>query len=220
MVMVNAHLMMPVESRGAAPEYAIAAGGIVVVAVHGRGQQPAYMVEHFLNRVTGATEGPVAWLLPVADGNTWYPTGFLAPVEQNQPHLDHALEALDSLAARLADADIPPERIVWSGFSQGACLVSEWVARNPWRWGGLIAFTGGRIGPSGTDLTIRGSFDGMPAYFGVGEVDEWVPEPRVTATAEAFRAAGADVIEDVFPDHVHEISTPEIARAVALLRSV
>ena len=60
----------------------------------------------------------------------------------------------------------------------------------------------------------------MPAYFGVGEVDEWVPEPRVTATAEAYRAAGADVTEDVFPDHVHEISSAEIERGIHLLNSV
>lgn len=218
--MSHPHLTMPTVALGPSPAYAIAGGGIVVVAVHGRGQEPAYMVDHLIDRVAPALDGPVAWLLPVAADNTWYPTGFLAPFEQNQPSLDGALATLDAVAARLLADDIPADRIVWAGFSQGACLVSEWVARHPRRWGGLLAFTGGRIGPSGTDLAVHGSFDGMPAYFGVGEVDEWVPEPRVTATAEAYRAAGADVTEDVFPDHVHEISSAEIERGIHLLNSV
>ena len=218
--MSHPHLTMPVMALGPTPAYAIAGGGIVVVAVHGRGQEPAYMVDNLIDRVAPALTGPVAWQLPVAADNTWYPTGFLAPFEQNQPSLDGALAALDAMAARLLADDIPEDRIVWAGFSQGACLVSEWVARHPRRWGGLMAFTGGRIGPSGTDLTVHGSFAGMPSYFGVGEVDEWVPEPRVTATAEAYRAAGADVTEDVFAEHVHEISDAEIVRAIALLNSV
>lgn len=186
-----------------------------VVAVHGRGQSAAYMLEHVVSRVRAAD---AAWLLPQAEGNTWYPMGFLAPLADNQPRLDQALEVLDRTQQQLADAGIPPERTVWLGFSQGACLVTEWVARHPARWGGLVAFTGGYIGPRGDTRTIDGSLDGMPAYFGVGSHDEWVPLDRVQESAAAYIAAGAQVSLEVFPGRPHEISGREIEAAQRIVR--
>jgi predicted esterase len=192
-------------------------GRVVVVAVHGRGQSPAYMLEHVAGRVYDAE---TTWLLPEAAGNSWYPLGFLAPLADNQPNLDHALEALSSVHRQLTEHGIRDSQIVWLGFSQGACLVSEWVARHPSRWGGLIAFTGGYIGEPGIERTIDGDLAGMPAYFAVGDHDEWVPVDRVEATVALFTAAGAEVRYDLLPGRPHEVSDHEIEVAQRIIRAV
>lgn len=212
----NPHLSNPITTRGPAP----AEADVVVVAVHGRGQSPDFMIEHLVRHLDAPG---TCWILPAAHENTWYPLGFLAPLADNEPRLAQALEVLDHVAASIAD--VPSDRVVWAGFSQGACLVSEWVARHPRRWGGLAALTGGRIGPPGTDLSIATpeaageGLVGMPAYFGVGDPDEWVPVHRVHDTAAAYRAAGAHVTVEVFPGRPHEISAAEVERVRSLVDS-
>lgn len=210
----NPHREQPLRELGVAPDVAER----IVVAVHGRGQSPEFIVEHLVDPLD---DGRTAWLLPAAAGGSWYPLGFMADVADNQPWLDDALEVLDVLAAR-CEAEAPSTPIVWAGFSQGACLVTEWVARHPRRWGALLSLTGGRIGGPGTDLSIAAGdgFEGLPAYFGVGDADEWVPVERVKATVEAYRAAGAEVTLDVMVGRPHEISSRELDRARAVLHAV
>ncbi|MFZ9630092.1 MAG: alpha/beta hydrolase [Ilumatobacteraceae bacterium] len=213
MTTTNPHLTMPTVERGPAP----AEADVVVVAVHGRSQSTDYLIEHLVDPIA---DERICWLLPAAHGAVWYPVGFMAPFADNQPQLDHSLAALDRIAAHLTA--VPTTRVVWAGFSQGACLVSEWVARHPRRWGGLLAFTGGRIGPDGTDLAIDESatgLEGMPAYFGVGARDTWVPLTRVEQTAAVYRAAGADVVLDVFDDALHEIRPGELDHARRVLHA-
>lgn len=183
-----------------------------VVALHGRGQTPQYMVEFFVRRIADPT---ISWVLPAAAGQSWYPNGFMVPLEDNQPMLDHALDVMAGLEQSLAG--VPPAKIVWAGFSQGACVACEHVARNPSRRGGLLVLTGGRIGPRGTDLAVGGNLDGMPVYFGVGDADDWVPVGRVIETADAFASAGAEVSVDVFAGRDHEISDDEIRRAAEII---
>ena len=107
------------------------------------------MVEHLVDRIE---VGGVAWVLPAAAGQSWYPQGFLAPFEQNQPGLDHTREAMDAVLTSLDGID--RRRIVWAGFSQGACTVCDVIDRHPDRWGGVLAFTGGLIGPPGTAMWL------------------------------------------------------------------
>lgn len=221
----NPHLSTEVQHLGADP----ADASVVVVAVHGRNHSPAYMVEHLvdplraeLRRGDPETADEIAWILPAAHGGSWYPNGFLAPLTENQPWLDHALDVMARLDDTLADRD--PATVLWCGFSQGACLVTEHLARHPTRdgarRGGLAALTGGMIGPSDSPLVVHGSFDGMPAYFGVGDPDDWVPTWRVHESAEAYRAAGADVSVEVFPGRPHEIGRIELDRVLAMVRTV
>ena len=206
--MTNAHVDAGFVGWGPDP----ADAPLVAVAVHGRGHSPDYMVEQLIEPV-GLDD--VAWLLPVAAGGSWYPNGFLAPIPDNQPCLDHALAALAMVERRLEARD--PSTVVWAGFSQGACLVSEHVARRPRRWGGLLCLTGGMAGPAGTALNVAGDLGGMPAYFSVHDADEWVPRWRVHETADAYRRAGAEVEVDVFPGSDHVITPTEIERARSLL---
>lgn len=215
-----------------------ATASIVVVAVHGRDQSPAYMVEQLVEPVATRLDpsrietsridtsrietGGIAWILPAAPAGSWYPMGLLAPSAANQPALDDALDVLAQIEADLGDRD--PGTVLWCGFSQGACLVTEHVARHTApggaRRGGLAALTGGLMGPPGAPLAVHAELRGMPAYFGVGDADEWIPTGRVHETAEVFHAAGADVTVDVIAGRPHEISDHEIDRVAHLIASI
>ena len=64
------------------------------VVVHGRDQDPAYMLEHL---VAPARQLPdVAYVLPAAAGGSWYPGRFNEPRAANEPRLGQALEALEA----------------------------------------------------------------------------------------------------------------------------
>src|SRR5690554_6632366 len=116
-----------------------------VVMIHGRGDSargilglaPAFGID-----------GP-AFVAPEASHNTWYPQSFMVPTEANEPWLSSALEAVDKVMDEVRAAGIPAEKTMLIGFSQGACLASEYMARNPQRYGGLAVLSGGLIGPEG-----------------------------------------------------------------------
>jgi predicted esterase len=100
-----------------------------VIFLHGRGSsaQDILMLSRYL-----VLDG-VAGVAPQATGHTWYPTSFLQPEARNQPHLDAALKAVQGLSDGIAEQGIPPTHQVLLGFSQGACLALEFVARKPQR---------------------------------------------------------------------------------------
>lgn len=187
----------------------------VVVLVHGRDQDPDFMVTHVIDRL----EVPdVAYVLPRAPQRRWYPAPFLAPLELNATALDESLQRLDELHVWLEECGRPPGEVMWCGFSQGASLVTTYVARRGLRCGGLVAFTGGLIGPPGSRFHIEGDLTGMPVYMSASAADDWLPVDRAVETASVFRAAGAQVRLDVFQDRGHEISDAEIDVARQLMR--
>ena len=96
------------------------------------------------------------------------------------------------------------------GYSQGACLASEYVYRNPARWACLLAFTGGLIGPPGTEWPPAGDLERTPVLFTNGDADPWVPWPRVQETARLFEAANAEVELRLYPGRDHEVVDDEI----------
>src|SRR2546423_15654255 len=119
------HAGRPVLVAGAGLEQARAA----MIMAHGRGASAADILT-----VAGALGRPdFSYLAPEAEGNAWYPHGFMSPIQQNEPWLSDALGVLDGLVARVGAAGIPPDRLLMLGFSQGACLTLEYVARHPRR---------------------------------------------------------------------------------------
>jgi predicted esterase len=91
------------------------------------------------------------------------------------------------------------------------------VARNPARYGGLIAFTGGLIGPPDASLHHAGNLEGMPALFSSGDPDPHVPWSRVLASAEQFTAMGAAVKTQRYPGRPHTVLPQEIKSARELI---
>ena len=106
------------------------------------------------------------------------------------------------------------------GFSQGACLASEFLVRHAARYGGLIALTGGLIGPPGTQWTFPGTFDGTPVFLGSGDPDPHVPAERVSESADVFTRMGASVTKRIYPGMGHLVNDEEITLTQALLDTV
>ncbi|MCB9008882.1 MAG: dienelactone hydrolase family protein [Ardenticatenaceae bacterium] len=187
-----------------------------MILVHGRGATAQSILE--LAAVLPHPE--MAYLAPQAAGNTWYPYSFLAPMPQNQPGLDSGLQAVAEAVAKVEAAGIPAEKIIIGGFSQGACLASEFVARNARRYGGLLVFSGGLIGPPGTPRNYDGSLAGTPVFIGCSDVDFHIPVERVEETAVTLTHLGAVVNKKIYPNMGHTIIQDEIDQALKIVNSV
>ncbi len=197
------HAGQPVVTSGVPLDDARAA----MILIHGRGATARSILElgqEFRH------EG-IAFLAPQAAGNTWYPQSFLAPLDANQPHLSSALSLLGTLVSDLEAAGIPPERTFLLGFSQGACLTTEFVARNARKYGGVAAFSGGLIGPEGTPREYDGSLDETSVYLGCGDNDQHIPVERVHETEEVLTALDGSVTERIFEGMGHGVVQEEVA---------
>lgn len=203
------HAASPVYAAGTKLEDASAA----LILLHGRGAT----AEDILSLSAHLDYPGVAYLAPQAEGYTWYPNRFIFPVERNEPHLSAALKKIDDIVAQVEARGIPAGRIFFGGFSQGACLASEYVIRNPRPYGGLLVFSGGYIGQMGSTREPAGDLGGMPAFLGCSDMDPHIPLQRVQETTSLLKAMGADVTERIYPNMGHTINDEELELARTLL---
>jgi phospholipase/carboxylesterase len=183
------------------------------VVVHGRGQEPVYMLEHLVLHLDAPD---VAYVLPAASGGSWYPARYFDPRSANEPLLSQAFEACEAAIAEVLAAGVPPERIVLAGFSQGGCLVADLLARAPRPYAGAAILTGALIGPEHERARPAG-LDGLPVFMESSRADEWVSLDHVEATARALEAAGARVELQVAEEPEHGIRAGAVAGVRALL---
>lgn len=189
----------------------LADAAAAVVLVHGRGAT-ARSILGFGEQIAGEN---VALLAPQAAGNTWYPNSFLQPVETNEPGRSSGLDAVDAAVDAANEAGIGTDAVLIGGFSQGACLASEFVARNPERYGGLAVLSGGLIGESVEVDHYLGEADGAslggtPAFLGCSDVDPHIPEERVHETDEVLTELGAEVTTRIYEGMGHGINDDEL----------
>lgn len=190
---------------------------IAVVAVHGRDQEPQWMLDHLVSRLDlpGA-----AYILPTIEGGSWYPNRFFDPAAENEPWITHALERFGSAVALAGDAGVPVQRVLLTGFSQGACLVAEMLVRDVRPYAGVAVLTGGFMGSDEELVVPPEPLEGMPVLI-TGHVDDsWVPVPRVERTAELLREAGAQVELAIHDDPEHGINDDEVAAVRRMLVSI
>jgi predicted esterase len=194
----------------------LAEANAAMILVHGRGASARDILS--LTQLWQA-DG-IAYLAPQAAGATWYPHRFMEPLESNEPWLSSALALLGDLVAEIGAAGIPPERTILLGFSQGACLASEFAARNARRWGGVVGLSGGLIGPDGTPRDYPGTLDGTPVFLGCSDIDFHIPKERVVESADILKRLGGDVTMRLYPGMGHEVNQDEIAWVQGLLGAV
>jgi phospholipase/carboxylesterase len=176
-----------------------------MVLVHGRGAT----AQSIVTMAESLHRPGVALLAPQARNGTWYPRSFLEPVQLNEPGRTHGLAAVDDAVERAGEADIPPERTVVLGFSQGGCLASEYVARTPRRYGGAVAFSGGLIGESVDPDDFEGDLDGTPCFLGCSDSDPHIPVERVRATAAVLDRLNGDVETRIYEGMGHGVNDDE-----------
>ena len=184
-----------------------------MILVHGRNAGPA----NILDLVPRLGRQDVTCLAPAAAGRTWYPYSFMTERAQNEPGLSSALQVLSRLVADVLAKGIASDHLVLLGFSQGACLTAEFAVRNPRRYGGIIVYSGGLIGPPGTTWDHRGRFDGTPVFLGCSDVDAHIPQVRVDESASVFERMGAAVTRRIYPGMGHLVNDDEIEFTRALL---
>jgi predicted esterase len=191
----------------------------VTILLHGRGGS----ADDIASLATVLAIDRLTFLIPEATGHTWYPQRFLAPLAANEPWLGSALRVVSALVAQAIAAGVPPARIAIAGFSQGACLALEFVARTPARYGAAIAFSGGLIGPADEPrppVPGGGSLAGTPVFLGCGDQDGHIPVASVEAGAAVLRGLGGEVDVRIYPGMGHTINQDEIAAARALLTAL
>lgn len=206
------HAGQPVATAGAP----LGQGPAAVIMVHGRNAGPA----NILDLAARFARPHLTYLAPAAAGRTWYPLSFMADIAANEPGISSGIEVLNGLVDKVERAGVPRSRIVLAGFSQGACLTAEFAIRHPSRFGGVLVFTGGAIGPPGTVWNPSGGFEGTPVFLGCSDQDVHVPESRARETADVFRRLGADVTLRIYPGMGHVVNDDEIAFAQGLLDGI
>lgn len=177
--------------------------------LHGRGA-PA---EDILGLASHLAVDEFALIAPQATNYTWYPHSFLVPPRQNEPWLSSALNLINEVVAEIHQQGIEYKDIYFTGFSQGACLTLEYVARHARPWGGVAAFTGGLIGDEVRPENYQGSFGNTPVFIGSSDPDPHIPVERVHETTRVLGDMQASVKEQLYPGMGHTISQEEIRMA-------
>jgi len=206
------HRDQPVLARGAA----LSRSRRAFILLHGRGGTAEDILG--LGQELGDLETTL--IAPQAADNTWYPNSFLAPLTQNEPWLSSAIAKVGACVEQCVAAGLGREHLAIIGFSQGGCLASEFVARNPARYGAVVAFTGGLIGPPGMSLLHAGNLAETPVLLSSGDPDPHVPWERVEETQKALTEMGAVVQLLHHPSRPHMVIPLEVVQARELLELI
>lgn len=212
MNIMGPHQNQPVQWAGKPLNEASAA----FVLLHGRGASAA----DILTLADELYHPEVAYVAPQAAGGSWYPYSFLAPIPDNEPGISSGIEMIAQLVDQITAAGVRPDRLVIGGFSQGACLALEYVARNAQRFGGVIGYSGGLIGPDETPRDYPGSLDGTPVFLGCSDIDLHIPKDRVELTAEVLGKMQGDVTMRLYPNMGHTINQDELDQGRSLVAAV
>ncbi|MBS7229600.1 dienelactone hydrolase family protein [Flavobacterium psychroterrae] len=181
-------------------------GSKALILLHGRGAS----AQDIVSLTTHLKVDDFAFYAPQATGNSWYPNSFLAKPQENEPWLSSALDIVRQVVEQAQKNGITKDNIYFLGFSQGACLTAEFIARNASKYGGAVIFTGGLIGDQIYPENYSGNFEGTPVFIGTSNPDFHVPVERVYATTNILKEMGAEVTEKVYDNMGHTISMDEI----------
>jgi predicted esterase len=175
---------------------------ILCVLVHGRGQTP----DDLSPLAEAAREVQARVVMPVAEGKSWYMARAADPLmPETGAQLAASLEVLHRAVLAAHDPALP---VLLAGFSQGACLVAEYLMRVGGADGACI-LTGARVGSDG-GLPVRAQ-RGVPVYLTGSDADPWIPLASFEALARDLHRAGARLRCDMLPGRAHAISVPEVA---------
>lgn len=187
-----------------------------MIMVHGRGAT----AEGILSLAEEFAQPDFHYMAPQAHNYAWYPYSFLASISKNEPGISSGLQLIHDLILSVEKEGIEREKIILLGFSQGACLASEFAARHPQKLGGLAVLSGGLIGPEIRMEDYDGDMKRTPVYLGCSDEDPHIPQKRVDESAEIFENIGARVTKKIYPGMGHTINEDEIKHIQIMMAEV
>lgn len=206
------HQKQEVLTTGADPESA----GMAMVLVHGRGATAQSM----LSFAKEFQREDIHYRALQANRQTWYPRSFMEPQGKNEPGISSGLQAIYDVILSITQEDITLSKIVLLGFSQGACLATEFAARHPQRFGGVIGLSGGLIGDEVDHDKYKGSLKHTPVFLGCSDKDAHIPQERVSETVEVFKKLEGNVIEKIYPGMGHTVNEDEIQHINEMIKRI
>lgn len=177
-----------------------------MIMIHGRGATAKSMFP----LADELAQPDFHYIAPQARHHTWYPHSFLEPKEKNQPGIQSGMQIINDLIESLKNTGIPNENIILLGFSQGACLAQEYIARHPQKLGGVVGLSGGLIGQNVKPEYYKGTLENTPIFIGCGEHDQHVPAERIHLTASVMEQLNGAVNKKIYPNMGHTINKDEI----------
>jgi predicted esterase len=189
---------------------------LAMAMIHGRGAS----AESIITLANEFDTGNIHYRAPQASQYTWYPYSFLQPTERNEPGLSSGLQVIFDIVSDLENKGISKEKIILLGFSQGACLATEFVARHPAKYGGLIALSGGLIGDTVHPEKYEGDLGGTPYFVGCSDADPHIPVERVDESVEIMKKLGAQVTKKIYPGMGHTVNQDEIDHIKKIISSL
>ncbi|HEY4148012.1 MAG TPA: dienelactone hydrolase family protein [Chitinophagaceae bacterium] len=180
-----------------------------LIMLHGRGGD----AKDILNLSDELNVKELAIFALQANHHSWYPYSFMVPEVENQPALDCSLHIISETVDDILSAGISVDKVYFLGFSQGACLTLEFIARNARRYGGAVAFTGGLIGERLIPSNYIGDFAGTPVLITTGDDDTHVPLSRVKSSVQQLKLQAANVKLEVYQGRAHTITRDELKLA-------
>lgn len=198
---------MKVLVNGAEPDEA----KFIVVLLHGRGASG----DDIMGLSMEFEDEDICWLAPTAMNQSWYPSSFLQRRSTNEPYLTVSTEQIKGLID-----EFPSEKVILAGFSQGACLVSDILARHPKEVAGAWIFSGGLIGEDDELPKLEGSLSGLPISISGSTHDPHIPLRRMEHTADHLGKMGAQVESFFYELNSHQIAAEEIELAKRVLLQI
>jgi phospholipase/carboxylesterase len=210
---MDPHHDQPILFSGSKPEDAKGA----IIMAHGRGAT----AESILSLADELPHnGKLTIAGPQAAGNSWYPNSFVAPRKSNEPYLSSALKFIGDIVGVLFLRGIKYENIILLGFSQGACLITEYAAQNARRYGGIVTLSGGLIGETLDEDSYTGNFSDTPVFLGCSDIDPHIPLKRVNETEGILEKHGAKITKKIYPGMGHTITRDELKYISLIIQRV
>jgi phospholipase/carboxylesterase len=187
-----------------------------MIMIHGRGATAKSMFP----LADELAQPDFHYIAPQAQHHTWYPHSFLEPKEKNQEGIQSGMQVINDLVESLSNAGIPNENIILLGFSQGACLAQEYIARHPQKLGGIVGLSGGLIGQQVNPEHYKGTLENTPIFIGCGENDQHVPVERIHLTASVMEQLNGAVNKQIYPNMGHTVNEDEIKTIRAMMAKI
>lgn len=149
-------------------------------------------------------------------GYQWFPIPWLdgSSEEEMRASAAKAFATLDGWLDAMAE-EMPPERTVIVGFSQGTMMMLHVALRRATPHAGLVGFSGRLLMPE----TLAGEIRSKPPVLLVhGDQDPMVPVASLSEAADALTAAGIETYTHVSEGVGHGIAPDGLGLALGFIR--